>query len=93
MGERLRVGRGYKYRDIEPDSKTEGEIERENDLLSTIHATFNPLIHGLFSDPYLKVLLEGVRLMFFIFFLHRGIRNKKVLQGQEFSDLGCLSIF
>ena len=34
----------------------------------------NPLIHGLFSDPYFNVLWEGVTLFFF---LYGGIRNNK----------------
>ena len=38
--------------------------------------SINPLTHGRFSDPYFKVLWEGVKLNFEIFF-HRGIRNKK----------------
>ena len=38
-----------------------------------------------------KVLWEGVKLDFLIFF-PRGIRNKKVGKSQTFSGMGCLKI-
>ena len=38
----------------------------------------NPLIHWIFSDPNSKGLWEGV-----IFFLHGGIRNKKLRKGMD----------
>ena len=50
---------------------------------------FNPLLHGRFSDPYFKALWEGLQLNFF---LHMGIRYKKIL-GKEFLGMGCLKIF
>ena len=45
---------------------------------------FNPLIFGLFSDPYFKVLWKVVTLNFLIFFLHRGICNKKFCKFKHF---------
>ena len=55
----------------------------------TVTGTFldldiNPLIHGLFSDPYFKVFFEGLTRNFWIFFLHRGIRNKKICKVKNF---------
>ena len=43
---------------------------------------FNPLIHGLFSDSYFKVLWEGVTLNFLIFFSSQGHPQRKVLQDK-----------
>ena len=43
--------------------------------------SLNPLTHGRFSDPYFKFLGERVH------------PHQKVLQGQEFSGMGCVMIF
>ena len=57
-----------------------------------IYIIINPLTYGVFSNPYFKVLWEGVTLNFLIFFFI-GASATKVLQGQEFSGMGCLKIF
>ena len=44
----------------------------------------NPLIHGLFSDPYFKALWEWATLNCFILFIHRGIRNKEFCKFKNF---------
>ena len=49
---------------------------------------FNPLMHGWFSDPYIKVLCERNLLIFFI-----GAFATKSLKGQEFSGIGCPKVF
>ena len=51
-------------------------VVRKNDPI------LNAAEHGRFLDRFFKVLPEGVN--FYDFFLHRGIRNKKVCKVKNF---------
>ena len=65
-----------------------GHFRENRNLFSFV----NPLTYRRFLDPYFKVFWDGVKQILLIFF-HRGIRNKKVLKGQECSGIDCLKIF
>ena len=55
---------------------TEGFIQMKTEK-------YYPLTHGWFSDPYFKVLWEGVTTFLFYFF-HLGIRNKRFCKVKNF---------
>ena len=72
-----------RFTEREYDRESENVRERVEGVKNIIRAVpvgtnLNPSEHGWFLDRFFKVLREGVKLNFLIFFLHRGIRNKKV---------------
>ena len=52
---------------------------------SSWFSSVNPLGYGRFSNPYFKVLWEGGRTKFLVFFFfYRGISNKKACKVKNF---------
>ena len=87
------------YSKIEQNVKDIVWINRNEQYDLTLPACFPSYAFLIYSAFYFLTLssiggsLRGGKTRFVIFFFHRGIRNKKGLQGQEFLGKGCLKIF